>query len=299
VNCLAASDIRASINSLESAAPLSNEASRQNKTINVHIKIDTGMGRLGLLTDALAVPDGTKGEISRVVREILDIARLPRLHVEGLYTHFARADSRDTRHAQRQFALFMDTLAELKKHSFEVEIRHAANSAATIGMPETHLDMVRPGIAQYGLWPSEEMDRSLIDLRPVMSIKSAVIQVKEVPAGFRVSYGSTWESARRTKIATIPIGYADGYKRLLSSKGNMLVRGQRAPVVGRVCMDLTMIDVGHLAAVDLEDEVVILGAQGAEEITADEIARRIGTINYEIVSSLTSRVPRVYKHNAS
>ena len=293
--CLAECDLRASINSLEVASRLSQEASRCGGTIKVHLKVDTGMGRLGLLADTLRVPGRSKGEVSRVAAQILEIARMPGLHVEGIYTHFASADRRDKRHAQEQFELFLDILSGLKKHSLEFEIRHAANSAATIEMPETHLDMVRPGIALYGLWPSEETDRGLIDLRPVMSLQSRVIQVKEVPAGFTVSYGSTWESPCRTRIATIPIGYADGFRRQLSSNGHVLVRGRRVPVVGRVCMDLTMIDVGDLD-LDLEEEVVLLGAQGGETITAEEIAQRVGTINYEIVSALTARIPRTYKN---
>ena len=214
--------------------------------------------------------------------------------MEGIFTHFANADSRDKDHALIQLSRFKKILEDLKKHAFKVKYRHAANSAAIIELPESHLDMVRPGIAQYGLWPSEEVDKQHIDLKPVMSLKSRVIQVKEVGSGFAVSYGSTYVTPGPTRIATIPIGYADGYDRTLSSSGHMLVRGVRAPIIGRVCMDLTMIDVGHVPDVRLEDEVVVLGSQGNETISADEIAKRIGTINYEIVSSLTSRVPKVY-----
>jgi len=252
--------------------------------LQVHIKVDTGMGRLGEVTD----------EMNRTVRTVLEIAALAHLEVEGLYTHFASADSADKSSATRQLNLFMELLAELKKHQFEVPLRHAANSAATIELPESHLDLVRPGIAQYGLWPSAETDRSLIDLKPVMSLKSSIIQLKEVPAGFKVSYGSTYEARDRTRIATIPVGYADGYPRLLSSRGVMLVRGVRVPVVGRVCMDLTMIDLGGVEGVETGDEVVWLGQQGAEKISAEEIAESVQTINYEVVTSITSRVERCY-----
>jgi alanine racemase len=191
-------------------------------------------------------------------------------------------------------SLFLDILAELEQRGLRPALRHAANSAATIEMPESHLDMVRPGIAQYGLWPSEAVDRSRIGLRPVMTLKSTVIHVKEVPAGFKVSYGSTYETPGRTRIATVPVGYADGYSRRLSSKGAMLVKGRRAPVVGRVCMDLTMIDVGAINGVAPGDEVVVFGRQQNREISADDLARLLGTINYEVVSALTSRVERVY-----
>jgi alanine racemase len=222
------------------------------------------------------------------------IASLPHVAVEGIFTHFANADAADKTHARRQFSRFSALLEALDKAGFHVKYRHAANSAATIELPETHLDLVRPGVSQYGLWPSADVDRNLIDLKPVMSIKSTVIQVKSVGPGFAVSYGSTYRTPRSTRIATVPIGYADGFDRLLSSRGHMLVRGVRAPIIGRVCMDLTMVDVGHIPGVSLEDEVVILGRQGSEEITADEIAERVGTINYEIVSSLTARVAKVY-----
>jgi alanine racemase len=294
VDILASQDIRASLNSLDGARSISAEAVRRKKTIKAHIKIDTGMGRLGLMVDDIAVQTVSGKQFNRAIKDILTITTLPGIEVEGIFTHFANADSRDKDHAMIQLSRFKKLLDSLKKHSFRVKYRHAANSAAIIEMPASHLDLVRPGIAQYGLWPSDEVDKRRIDLRPVMSIKSRVIHVKEVGVDFAVSYGSTHVTSRPTRIAAIPIGYADGYDRILSSKGHMLVRGMRAPIIGRVCMDLTMIDVGHVPDVRLEDEVVILGSQGNETISADEIAERVGTINYEIVSSLTSRVPKVY-----
>ena len=292
-------NIRASINSVAAARRLSQEAHRLNKTLKVHVKIDTGMGRLGLLFDELRL-DSTGGDMFRkTAAEVLTIAALPHLNVEGIFTHFANADAMDKSHTRLQFSRFSALLTQLEKQGFRPEIRHAANSAATIELPETHLDLVRPGVSQYGLWPSAEVDKSLIDLQPVMSIKSMVIQVKSVGADFAVSYGSTYHTPRPTRIATVPIGYADGFDRALSSKGQMLVHGVRAPIVGRVCMDLTMLDVGHIPEVTAEDEIVILGCQENEEITADEIAAHVGTINYEIVSSLTSRVEKVYKESSS
>jgi alanine racemase len=294
VEILASQNIWAALNSLEGARSISAEAVRRKTTIKAHIKVDTGMGRLGLMADELAVQTTSGEQFKRAVSDIIAISTLPGIEVEGIFTHFANADSRDKGHALTQLSRFKKILEALKKHPFQVKYRHAANSAATIELPESHLDMVRPGIAQYGLWPSEEVDKQRIDLKPVMSLKSKVIQVKEVGPGFVVSYGSTYVTPASTRIATIPIGYADGYDRILSSKGHMLVGGVRAPIIGRVCMDLTMIDVGHIADVHLEDEVVILGSQGNETISADEIAKQVGTINYEIVSSLTSRVPKVY-----
>ena len=287
-------DIRVAINSMASARMLSMEAVRTGKTLKAHIKIDTGMGRLGLMADGLTVDPESGEDVAGTVRDVLNIVSLPCIEVEGIFTHFANADALDKTHARGQFALFARLLNALEKEGCRPRFRHAANSAATIELPETHLDLVRPGVSQYGLWPSDEVDKSLIDLKPVMTLKSTVIHVKSVGADFAVSYGSTHHTPRPTRIATVPIGYADGFDRVLSSTGHMLVRGARAPIIGRVCMDLTMIDVGHIPDVELEDEVVILGRQGGEEITADEIAGHVGTINYEIVSSLTSRVAKVY-----
>ena len=291
---MAENGIRASINAVESGRMISAEAVRAAKTIKVHIKIDTGMGRLGLLADELRIEETAGRDLASAVGDVRAIASLPNLSVEGIFTHFANADAKDKTHARLQFRRFTALLEALEKEGFKLKYRHAANSAATIEMPETHLDLVRPGVAQYGLWPSDEVDKGLIDLKPVMTLKSTVIQLKHVGEGFAVSYGSTHHTPRPTRIATVPIGYADGFDRVLSSTGHMLVRGVRAPIIGRVCMDLTMIDVGHVPEVALEDEVVILGRQGKEEITADEIAAQVDTINYEIVSSLTSRVARVY-----
>jgi alanine racemase len=292
---MAAKDIRASVDSLAAARRLSDQARRIGATLGMHIKFDTGMGRLGLLADAISPLNGATAEISRAVESVLAIGRLPGLKVEGLYTHFANADARDKSHARMQFDLFMAILDDLQGHGFQVPLRHAANSAATIEMPETHLDMVRPGIAQYGLPPSDDVDLEGIRIRPVMTLTSTVIKVKEVPAGFKISYGSTYETPAPTRIATVPVGYADGYPRLLSSRGVMLVHGVRAPVVGRVCMDLTMIDVGHVPRVAVGDEVVVFGRQGDEQVSVDELAGQVRTINYEIVTSLTSRVRRVYQ----
>jgi alanine racemase len=291
---LADNGIRASVDSLATARRLSTAAQQSHADLSIHIKFDTGMGRLGLAAGRLPASGDLKSEIDRAVQAIAEITRLPGLTVEGFYTHFANADARDKGHARGQFDLFLETLEALKRHGIEVPLRHAANSAAIIEMPETHLDMVRPGISLYGLRPSAQMDLSHLDLRPVMTLASTVIQVKEVPAGFKISYGSTYETPAPTRIATVAIGYADGLSRLLSSKGAMLVGGVRAPIVGRVCMDLTMIDVGHVAGVEVGDEVVVFGRQGENEISADEVAGLAGTINYEVVCALKSRGQRIY-----
>ena len=291
---LAANDIRASVDSLESARRLSAAARQAQVDLAIHIKFDTGMGRLGLSAVGPSQSGGLKSEMDGTVQTVMEISRLPGLNVEGFYTHFANADAVDKTHARLQFDLFLTLLEALRRGGIEAPLRHAANSAAAIEMPETHLNMVRPGISLYGLRPLAGVDLAQIDLRPVMTFVSTVIQVKEVPAGFKISYGSTYETPAPTRIATVAVGYADGLSRLLSSKGAMLVRGCRAPIVGRVCMDLTMIDVGHVDGVAVGDEVVVVGRQGSDEIKADEIADLAGTINYEIVCALKLRGRRIY-----
>jgi len=283
-------DLVLTVFDLDTAKAISDMAEATGSQIVAHLKTDTGMGRLGLR------PTGEKGTglDSQRINLAIQIANLPGLDLEGIFTHFAAADSRDRTYTENQFALFCDYIDELQKHGLEFKIRHAANSAAIIAHPNTHLDMVRAGIALYGLNPSMEVNLDHLATRPAMALKAHLVHVKKVPAGFCVSYGMTYRAPQPTTIATIPLGYADGYNRLLSSKGTMLVRGQRAPIVGRVCMDLTMLDVGHIEGVRTGDEAVALGRQGDETITADEIAGVLGTINYEIVSSITARVPRIF-----
>lgn len=262
--------------------------------LRVHLKVDTGMGRLGILPDSRRYAAPGMDISEDAVREVLDIVGLKKLAPEGIFTHFASADSADKRFAQEQFDIFLAFLDRLKRAGLEFEVRHAANSGAIIDMPHTHLDMVRAGVSLYGMYPSAEVDRSRIDLAPVMALKARVVHLKKVPAGFPVSYGMTHTTASPTTIATIPVGYADGFNRRLSNRGRMLVHGQAAPIVGRVCMDLTMIDVGHIPGVAMEDEVVVLGRQEGAAISAEDIAGLLSTINYEVTSAITARVPRIY-----
>lgn len=264
------------------ALDLADAAAAAGTRARVHFKIDTGMGRLGWL----AGPDA--------VRDILDLAGNRHLAAEGIFTHFAAADSADKGYTREQFFRFTAVVEELRRNGLEIPIKHAANSAAVMEMPETHLDMVRAGIIVYGLYPSDEVDKSLIELRPAMSLKARVANVKNVPAGFKVSYGCTHTTERSTVIATLPLGYADGYSRLLSAKGCALLHGRRAPVIGRVCMDQIMVDVGHIPGVKVGDEAVLIGRQGDQEITAGDIAGMLGTINYEVVCMVSHRVPRKY-----
>lgn len=287
-------DLTQTVGSLEFAESFSKSAGKEKAALKVHLKIDSGMGRLGFMPEPLLLTDNSN-DFSRIPKEMEAIICLPNLLIQGIYTHFAHADSKDKTTSYRQLEIFNELVEHLRQSTgFETPIRHAANSAAVIDMPDSHLDMVRPGIALYGLYPSPEVDRTKIRLKPVMELKSKILHLKQVPAGFRVSYGGTWQAKKKTTIATIPIGYADGYNRLLSSTGYMLVCGKKAPIAGRVCMDLTMLDVGNIPEACVNDEVVVFGRQGNAFISVDEIAETLGTISYEIVSTITERVPRVF-----
>jgi len=283
-------NVRPTINSFDEAEKFSNKASRSGKKIKVHIKVDTGMGRLGFLADGLT----TDQEYYSLTGEIKRISELPFIEIEAVYSHFANADTKDKTHANQQLSLFLKLKKELENILPQKILFHMANSAGLMEIPDSHFDIVRPGIIMYGLYPSDEVDKSRINLKPVMSFKSKIIHIKKVSAGFKVSYGSTFVTDRETIIATVPAGYADGLNRLLSSRGEMLVRGKKAPVLGRVCMDLTMIDVTFIDGVSLNDEVVIMGSQGGMTISAEEIAEKTGTINYEVVTSIAPRVPKKF-----
>lgn len=276
---LFAHDLSQTVYSLETARALSRMAKGYGRSLAVHLKVDTGMGRVGI-----------GHEDPGAVAIAQTIAGLEGLVLEGVYTHFAAADSADKGFARKQLERFQTYLKAIA--GLPVPFSHAANSAALMELPGSHLDMVRPGIALYGLYPSEEMDKTGIALRPVMSLKARIVQVKSVPAGFTVSYGATHVTRQPTTIATVSVGYADGLNRRLSNQGHMLVHGRRVPIVGRICMDLTMLDLGNMAGVRPGDEAVIFGSQGEAVLGADEIATRLGTISYEVVSAITGRVPR-------
>jgi alanine racemase len=296
-------NITLTIYDLESALTLSKAAGNINRSLNVHLKVDTGMGRIGLIIRDMQEELCTGFNIDKdkkiiikdkIIKEITEIARLPDLKLSGIYTHFAAADISDPSYTLLQIQIFDTLLKELKHKGISPGICHAANSAGIIGFLQAHYDMVRAGISIYGLYPSAETDHSRVELFPAMSLKSVVIAVRRVPEAFFVSYGMTYKTTKPTILATVPIGYADGFSRKFSSNGTMLVRGKHAPIIGRVCMDQTILDVGHIPGVQVGDEVIIIGNQGSEKILADELANRAGTINYEIVSSLTDRVVRIY-----
>ena len=266
----------------EEAEAFSQAAQKYGRTLGVHVNVDTGMGRVGCF------PCEEADEF------ILRVASLPGLAMEGLYTHFSSADHADKAHALQQLHRYLQLVERLERKGLQIPIKHAANSAGAISMPETHLDMVRVGISLYGLYPSDEVSRDQVRLRPAMSLKARIIFVKDVPAGTGLSYGSTYVTKETCRIGTLPLGYGDGYRRGLSNLGQVLVRGQRVPVVGRVCMDQTLINLGGIAGAAAGEEVVLFGSQGDAVLPVDEVAQWLDTINYEVVTTISRRVPRVY-----
>lgn len=272
------------------ARALSRAAEKAGGRLLCHMKVDTGMGRVGF--DAVQGP--TEETARGCAEAIFAAASLPGLRAEGIFTHFATADEADLDGARTQLARFSAVLAHLKAMGLSIPLRHAANTAGIFTLPEAHFDMVRGGISLYGLNPSPQVRVDGLGVQPAMGVKGRITQVKYVPKGASVSYGGTWTADADTLVATVSCGYGDGYTRLLSGRGRMLVRGHSAPVLGRVCMDMTMIDVTGIQGVQVEDEVVILGGQGDERVTADEIAEAIGSINYEVTCMVASRVPRIY-----
>lgn len=258
-------------------------------TLAVQFKVDTGMGRLGAFAQEAADPAALAG----IVDEIAAISACPGLTLAGIYTHFASADASDGAQTRRQFAQFSAVLHLAHQRGLDVGIRHAANSAGIIHHPATHLDQVRSGIAIYGLSPGVGM-LNHITLRPALALKARIAQLKRVPPGTTIGYGETFRAAREMTVATVPLGYADGFDRAHGGHGGMLVRGQLAPIIGRVCMDFTMLDVSSIRDCAVGDEVVAYGRQGALEIGIDEIAQRLGTIGYEVAATVASRVRRIH-----
>ncbi len=268
------------------AAALSVAAHAEGRTVRVHVKIDTGMSRVGFMPGYSAVKD------------VVAISRLPGIVIEGIFTHFSVADEPDPQFTDHQFELFESILSELNRIGVMIPLRHADNSAGLLAHPLTILDMVRPGIILYGLLPAPGIRTGGIVLRPAMSLKAHVILLKEIAAGTPVSYGRKWVAERPSCIATIPVGYADGYSRLFSNRARVLVNGQYAPIVGTVCMDQCMVDVTDVTGeVKTGDEVVLFGEQGGCQIAVEELAEIAGTIPYEIVCLIGKRIPRVYKRN--
>ncbi len=273
-------DLIPTVSKIETVKKLNELAGENGLVKKVHVKVDTGMGRIGVFPD-------------NAVQFIKKVKTFDNIEVEGLMTHFAKADEDDKEYTYNQWEKFQRVIDKLEEENIEIPIKQAANSATIIDLPYMALNMVRPGIMMYGLRPSHEVDQDF-KLKPALSWKTKIVYLKEVPPGTGISYGATYITDKRAKIATIPMGYADGYSRLLTNKGEVLVKGQRAPIRGRVCMDQFMVDVSHIDNVKVGDEVVLIGTQGDKEVSATEMADIIGTINYEITCDITKRVPRIY-----
>ncbi|WP_167957909.1 alanine racemase [Anaerosporobacter faecicola] len=264
------------------AKQLSDVAVSLGKQVNVHIKVDTGMTRIGFKDN------------EESIQIIKKISELPNLRIDGLFTHFACADEADKASANKQLKRYLLFADKLEKEGVTIPVKHVSNSASIIDLPEANLDMVRSGISTYGMYPSDEVNKRRLLLKPAITLLSNVVFVKEVEAGVGISYNSTFTTSRNSMIATIPVGYGDGFPRQLSSKGRVLIHGKSAPIVGRICMDQFMVDVTDIPNVKEGDQVTLIGQDGNESITVEEVAALAGSFNYELVCDIGKRVPRVY-----
>lgn len=265
--------------SLEIARDLAETALAAGTIANIHVMLDTGMGRIGVWHE-------------NSLTFLKQISQIKGIRLEGLASHFAAADDPDSAFTDRQLADFLRVAKEVKEEGIDIPLHHIANSGALINLKETHLDMVRPGIMLYGIYPTPHY-RSRIELKPVLSLKTRIAYLKTVEPGRTISYGLTYLVKKKTRVATLPIGYGDGFSRAHSNRGEVLIRGRRAPIIGIVTMDQIMVDVGGIDGVAVGDEAVLIGEQGGDRITAEEIAERIGTISYEVLAQLGKRVSRV------
>ena len=275
--------LRPSISSVDFARKLSQGCQRRSRTVQFHVEVDTGMGRTGLDYDT-------------AYENLKDLVSLPGIAAEGIYTHFPDAENTDLTFARGQLERFTNLISRLKECGVAFELVHAANSAGILNVPGSCFNMVRPGLLVYGLRPAGQ-GAAECNVKPVMSFKSCIVQLRRVSSGSFISYGRTYRVAQDALIGVVPVGYGHGYSWSLSNTGQMLVRGKRAPVVGRVTMDLTMLDVSEVEGVKENDEVVLFGRQGDEEITADEVALKAGTVSYEILCSIGKRVVRTFIRN--
>lgn len=275
-------DITQTIFQYETAYELNEAAKKAGKKVKIHIKLDTGMSRIGF------------SATEESLEEIVKISKLSNLCMEGVFTHFAKADEIDKEATRLQYQRFTEMLERLEQRGVTFAIRHVSNTAAIIDLPEYNLDMVRCGIGTYGMYPSVDVQKNRVVLTPAMELKTHISYVKELPKGVGISYNGTYVTERPMRVATIPVGYGDGYPRLLSSKGRVLIHGKSAPILGRVCMDQFMVDVSEIPEAKQNDDVTLMGHDGYECIPTEEISAYAGTINYEIVCEVGKRIPRVY-----
>lgn len=282
---LIAQDIRLTVCEYKMAEMLSREGIRQGKTVHIHLALDTGMSRIGF------------ADVPESVEKIRRIAALQNMEIEGMFTHFARADESDLTPAREQLDRYLVFAGLLEEKGIHIPLKHCSNSAGIIRMPQANLDAVRAGITIYGLYPSDEVERDKVRLEPAMELKSHITYIKELKAGTPVSYGGTYTAPKDIRTATVPAGYADGYPRSLSNKGWVLIRGRRAPVIGRICMDQFMVDVSEIPDACVGDEVTLIGKDGKEMISMEEMGDLSGRFSYEFACDISKRVPRVYTKN--
>lgn len=258
-------------------------AARLHKTVKVHIKVDTGMTRVGIRPDESGLAFVDK------------VLHTEGIELEGIFTHFARADETDKSCARKQLDRFREFIRQIEKSfDYSIPVKHCSNSAGIVELPEANMDVVRAGITLYGLWPSDEVSRDIVPLKPALTLKSHIVYIKEVDEGVAISYGGTYVTPKKMRVATIPVGYGDGYPRGLSNKGHVLIRGKKAPILGRVCMDQFMVSVEDIPNAQEGDEVTLIGADGTEQITMEELGGLSGRFNYELACDLGKRIPRVY-----
>lgn len=275
-------ELRPAVFQEKSAEKLSETAVKLGKKVSVHLALDTGMSRIGFL------------DTQESLDTILRISRLPNLEIEGMFTHFARADEYDRSPAMVQLKRYLDFCSLLSEAGIEIPLRHCSNSAGIIRIPEANLSIVRAGITIYGIYPSAQVERDIVKLSPVLELKSHITYVKDVLPGTAISYGGTYVADRKLRVATVPVGYADGYPRQLSGKGWVLVHGKKAPILGRVCMDQFMIDVTEIPDAKKGDQVTLIGRDGDEFISIEEMGDLSGRFSYEFACEISDRVPRVY-----
>ena len=278
-------DIEQTVYDLDYARELSKIALSLNKKAKIHIAMDTGMGRIGFLPNEKSIDD------------ITEIYSLEGIDVVGIFTHFSTSDEKDKEYSHQQFTKMMSVMDELEKRGVDIPLKHVANSGAIIDLPSTYLDAVRAGIILYGYYPSDEVNKSNLALKPALTLKATITNVKTLEKDMYISYGRTFKTTNKTIVATIPVGYADGYIRKLGENGNVIIKDQFAPIIGRICMDQFMIDVTNIPDVKIGDEVILLGEKNNLKYNADDIAEKLGTINYEVTCMLKSRLPRVYIKN--
>lgn len=278
-------NVEPTVSTVNFAEKLNEKAKALNKIINIHIAIDSGMGRIGFRNN------------ENSILEILKISKLNNIHIESIYTHFSTADSKNKEYSLKQLSIYKEMLDTLEKMGVNITKKNLSNSAAIIDIDEAHFDCVRPGIIQYGYYPSNEVNKKALDLKPVLSWKSRILYLKEVEANEYIGYNQNFKTNKKTKIATIPVGYADGYSRGLSNKSKVIINGTLAPIIGNVCMDQIMVDVSEIKDVATSDEVILLGSDGDIKFDAEDMANILNTISYEVLCLIGRRTPRIYIRN--